>query len=366
MQVRVYRAIDGAPVGGSNIVPFSKASYKLAENEPGSMDLALPRSSVLAAWNARRKLRPWWAVAALIDDGEVVHAGPVLRRKWTPKGGLQVSVGGGWDLLSKRLVLNHALDAAWIDGEVLLDEDNPSPEWVLRFAGLSLGGIGAGLVQEALKWGGLCIDSPETEPGTAVRTYRGWDFATTADRITELTQVEGGPLVRFRPYLREDGYLRFAYEAGVPGSRRHRLSTAMQGHGVTVEDVDEDGDTLATEAYALGGREEDIVLAARRRSTTLTSQGYPVMMVGTKSHSSVSELTTLQGHVGQAVIDGSTIPESTQLKMRRSRGVLPGDVVDLTMRSSFHGTVDESIRVAQISGDATSEWVTVNGFPEGA
>lgn len=364
MQVRVFRAVDGAPIEGSNIVPYSTCTYKLGRSEPGEMTLSLPRSKPFAAWGARRKMRPWFAIAALIDGNEVLHAGPVLRRKWTPRSGLSVTVGGGWDLFAKRLVLNHALEAAWIDGEVLLDEDNPSPEWVLQFAGLSLGGIGAGLVREALKWGPLCIDEPDLEPGTAVRTYNGWDFARVSDRLSELTEVINGPQIDFRPYLRSDGYLRFEYQALAAGGRHHRLSSAMEGHGIIYEDVDEDGASLASEVFALGGRSEDIVLAARHRSSTLTNQGYPVMQEALKSHSSVSRLDTLQGHVQQRVADGSTVPESTQLRMRRSLGVRPGDVLDLSTGSSYHGKIEQILHVAEISGSATSEWMTVTGFPE--
>ena len=365
MQVRVFRAIDGAPIEGSNIVPFGECSWKLALNEAGSMDIRIPASRLFSQWSARSKLRPWYAVAALIDGGEVIHAGPVLRRKWTPRGGLGVTVGGAWDLFSKRLVLNHDLDAAWVDGEVLLDEDNPSPEWVLSYSNLTLGSIGGELIRESLKWGELLVDEPEpAESGAHQRTYNGWDFATVADRLTDLAGVINAPQIGFVPYLRSDGHLRFRYEASHAGGRYRRLSTAFEGHGITVDDVDEDGRSLATEVYALGGRSDDIVLAARHRSNMLTGKGYPVMQEGIKSHASVSRLSTLSGHVEQRTLDGSIVPESTELKLRRSIGVRPGDVLDLTMASSYHGQVDQLLHVVQVSG-STSEWVKVSAFPDG-
>src|SRR5690606_32770857 len=112
--------------------------------------------------------------------------------------------------------------------------------------------------------------------------------------------------------------------ASVAGGRHHRLSTSMEGHGIVVEDVDEDGGSLATEVFALGGRSDDIVLAAMHRSSQLVNLGYPVMQEALKSHTSVSRLATLKGHVEQRVADGSTVPESTQLRVRRSHGVRPG------------------------------------------
>lgn len=366
MQVRAYRTVDGSPIEGSNVVPFSAARWTHTINEPGSMELSLPKSRPLAAWNARRKLRPWFSSVALIHEGEVIHHGPVLRRKWSLRGGLQVTVGGAWDLFAKRLVLNHALDAKWRDGEIVLDEDNPRPEWVLSLRGMSLPGIGAALVREALKWGPLLVDTPGTpQAGVNERTYNGWDFATTADRLTELTEVLNGPRISFEGYLRPaDGHLRSRYVGSVASGRRHKLSTAMEGHGLIVEDVDEDGGSLATEAYALGGRDEDIVLAARTKSALLTAQGYPVMQEALKSHASVSRLTTLQGHTNQRIVDGSIVPESTQLKVRRSRGVQPGDVIEATMESSYHGSIrDMVLHVVEVAGD-TGDWVTVSAFPE--
>jgi hypothetical protein len=361
MQVRVFNTVDGSPVTGSNVVPISNATWSLDYNQPGALELTLGKTKELARWNAREKLRPWKHCAALIDDGEVVAAGPIVRRKWT--GGLTVNCGGGWDLFQKRLVLNYALASAWRDGEVVLDEENPAPEWLLSFAGLSLGGIGAGLVREALKWGPLLVDMPGApEVGVHVKTYQGWDLATTAERLSDLTGLLNAPMIRFVPYIREDGHLRFRYESGAVGYYR-RMAETMPGHGVVLTDVDEDGTSMATDMFALGGRSEDIVLAARSTSGALTDAGWPVMQVADKSHTSVSDLLTLKGYTNQGVVDGATVPESTRLRVRASAGVRPGDVIDLSAKNSFHGRTDVLLHVAQVSG-GLGEWCDVTGFPE--
>ncbi|WP_043321630.1 hypothetical protein [Mycetocola saprophilus] len=361
MQVRIFNTVDGSPVLGSNVAPVSNVSWSLDYNAPDSMELTLDKTRELARWNAREKIRPWKHCAALIDGGEVIAAGPVLRRKWT--GGLTVTCGGGWDLFQKRLVLNYALAAAWRDGEVVLDEDNPAPQWLLTFAGMSLGGIGAALVREALKWGPLLVDTPGTpEVGINVRTYQGWDLATTAERLTDLTGVLNAPMIRFAPYLRADGNLRFRYESGAVGNYR-RMAETMPGHGVVLTDVDEDGSSMATDMFALGGRNEDIVLASRSTSRALPDAGWPVMQVADKSHTSVSDLATLKGYTNQGVVDGSTVPESTKLRVRASEGIRPGDVIDLTASNTFHGTREVQLHVAQVTG-GLGEWCDVTGFPE--
>lgn len=361
MQVRIFNTVDGSPVSGSSVAPVSDVSWSRSYNEPGSLSLTLPPTEELLQWGARKKLRPWKHCAALIDEANVIAAGPITRRKWS--GDISVSCGGGWTIFDKRLVLNHALATAWHDGEVLLDEDNPSPEWLLEFAGLSYGGIGAGLIREALKWGPLLVDGPDLESGTRERRYQGWDLATVADRLDDLANLQGGPMIRFVPYIRGDGHLRFRYETGAVGAY-YRMAETMQGYGVIVEDVDEDGGSMATDSFALGGRDDDIVLAARSSSAALTDGGWPVMQVADKSHTSVSRLDTLKGYTDQLVADGATVPESTKLRVRASAGVQPGDVIDLTTSNSFHGKREVMLHVASVSGDF-SEWCDVTGFPEG-
>lgn len=363
MQVRAFNTVDGGPVEGNNIVPVSGVSWQMGWNEPDQMTLTIPLSLKAAWWGLRTKLRPWKASCALIDGDDVVVAGPVLNRKWSWNSGLTVVVGGGWDLMRKRLVLNPVLRDEWVDGEVLIDEENPDPRWVLQFAGKSLAAIGAGLVRVALEWGSLNIDEPdESESGIHVRTYLASSLATVSDRLSDLTEVIGGPRIHFAPYLRADGHLRFQYVADHGAVHTHRAVTSMRGHAVQVLDVDEDGDSMATEVYALGGGDDDIALVARSKSATLTDAGWPVLMEGIRSHGSVSRLETLKGHTDQGVEDGSRVPESTQFQVRASRRVRPGDLLDVSTFSAYHGQIEQTVDVVDVRG-SISEWCTVSGFP---
>jgi hypothetical protein len=130
---------------------------------------------------------------AVIEDGEVLIAGPILSRRWQGLT-LKIDAGDGWALWRKRLVLNHALATSWVDGEVLIDEDNPAPQWILAIAGQTYGGVGAAIIRESLKWGQLLVDPPAPEPGTRVKTYNGWDLASVHDRLQDLGALEGGRL----------------------------------------------------------------------------------------------------------------------------------------------------------------------------
>lgn len=360
MEVRVFYTLDGRPVEGNNIVPVTDFSFAHGWNEKGSLGISIRWHRLIAMWSARLKLRPWLHSIAVIEDGTVKFAGPITSRRWEGLT-LRVDCGDGWALWEKRLVLNHALDDAWVDGEVLIDEENPRPQWVLRIVGQSLAGIGAALIREALKWGPYLVDAPDTDFGLNERTYNGWDFATTFERLQDLGKVEGGPLMLFPGYIREDGHLRIRYEAG-EGAALHEWVQPAPGQYVEIVSVDEDGESMATSAFALGGREDDAVLVARSRSTTLTDAGWPVLQVADRSHSTVSQLPTLKGYTGQAVIDGSLLPESYQLKVTAAYDVRPGDWVNLTVRDRYLGSRLVPLVVVRVARNR-GRWQTVSAFP---
>jgi hypothetical protein len=359
-EVKVFYTVDGRPVEGNNRVPFTDISWSQGWNEDGTLGLSIRWHRLFARWRARRKIRPWLHCVAVIENGVVKHWGPVTSRRWEGLT-LKIDVGDGFTLLSKRLVLNRLLKSQWVDGEVVIDEDNPSPEWVLQIAGQSLAGIGAALIRETLEWGPLLIDSPAGEEGTRVRTYQCWDFATVRERLIDLGNVEDGPLLQFEGYIRADGHLRARYVSG-EGGHLWSWVLAAPGQKVSLVSVDEDGESMATEAFALGGRSEDVVLVAKSTSAALTAEGWPVMQVADSSHSTISRLETLKGITGLAVRDGSMLPESYQLKASANYDVRIGDYIDLEVDDRYLGKRLVSLIVVAVSRDA-SEWQTVSAFP---
>lgn len=360
MEVRVFYTIDGRPVEGNNLIPVTGISWRHGWNEEGALGIGIRWHRIIAAWRARRKLRPWLHSIAVIEDDVVKFSGPITSRRWEGLT-LTIDAGDGWALWRKRLVLNRDLKALWVDGEVLIDEDNPAPHWLLQIAGQSLAGIGAALIREALEWGALLVDPPDGEAGTSVRTYRCWDFATVASRLEQLGAVSGGPLITFPGYIREDGHLRIRYQTGDGGHLWHWVQAAP-GQKVELVSVDEDGESMATEAFALGGRDEDIVLVARSDSDELTDAGWPVLQVADTSHFTVSQLETLQGHVEQLVDDGSTLPESFELRVSAGYDVRVGDWVDLEVQDKYLGARTIPLVVVEVARDK-SAWQTVSAFP---
>lgn len=360
MEVKVFYTLDGRPVEGNNRVPFTGITWSQGWNEDGTLALSIRWHQIFARWRARRKLRPWLHSIAVIENGVVKHWGPITSRRWEGLT-LRVDVGDGLTLLSKRLVLNRLLKTMWIDGEVVIDEDNPSPEWVLQFAGMSYAGIAAALIRETLEWGQLLIDPPTSDPGTRVRTYQCWDFATVRERIVDLGSVQDGPLMQLEGYIRADGNLRARFVSG-EGGHLWTWVPAARKQKVSLVSVDEDGESMATEAFALGGRSEDVVLVAKSSATTLTAEGWPLMQVADSSHSTVSELDTLKGITDLTVADGSTLPESYELKVSANYDVRIGDYVDLEVEDPYLGQRLVPLIIVALTRNA-SEWQTVSAFP---
>lgn len=361
LQLKVFYTVDGRPVQGSNVIPYTDVSWTLGWNTEGTMQIQIRWHKLIAYWSARLKLRPWLHSVAVIEGDQVPFAGPILSRNWEGLT-LTINVGDGWALWRKRLVLNHALSVSWVDGEVVIDEDNPTPNWRLSFTGLSLAGIGAGLIRESLKWGQYLIDEPPLEAGDNVRNYLCADLATVHDRLQDLTGVIGGPLIRFPAYIRPvDGFLRLSYNTAVAPTT-HTLSTEVPGHRVSLSSVDEDGEAMASAAFAVGGRDEDIVLVAASTNPILTDAGWPVMQIADKSHTSVSQIATLKGYTDQLVIDGAALPESFELLVATSRSILIGDWVDLFTDDSYLGRRLIPIVVVEVSR-TSSDWQRIRAFP---
>jgi len=59
---------------------------------------------------------------------------------------------------------------------------------------------------------------PGTVVGTNTRTYPVYDLATVYTRLTDITGVQGGPDVDFKPYfdLTNPGFIRWSMQIGNP------------------------------------------------------------------------------------------------------------------------------------------------------
>lgn len=337
-------------------------SYETVSCDYGSIKVASGWTQTAARLKTWRRTQEGRTILAVLDGDRVVCAGPVTDRVPSMSGFTINAAASIWRELEDRLVLNPALKETFIDGEVLIDEDNPAPEWHSTFAG-SYADIGADLVDLAIAWGALPISTPPREGGVRVRDYEGWQFFTVASRLKLLTGIINGVEIAFPAELRPDGGIQFRYEAApelIP--RVHRWNATLPRQRVSVVQIPADASLLASEVWGLGGRSDDIVLAARSRSAALTSLGWPVKQKALTGMPSIATLDVLKGHTDERVMRGSTRPEVYELKVHRSHGVTVGDWAELTFMHPAYGRTDVPLKILNVAGDA-GEWLTVKGRP---
>lgn len=242
-------------------IPATKAPWSKELNGWGKLEVTVPRTAAANLPLLRSLAQPWRTLLVLTRGQRVIHAGPITAR---PYGDRLVLKGEGFGAtFRKRLVLNRALRGITLDGEVLIDEDNPAPEWQLTLNG-SYVDIAAQLVAETYEWGPLPVTVPALTGGAMTRTYYGYDFATVEERLHQLTQLEGGPELRFTPELVPGG-VTFALEGAAElVNTHHRWNTSIPGDRCTIGTIDDDGEHIVTDQWMLGGRNEDIMLVTRK------------------------------------------------------------------------------------------------------
>jgi len=243
-------------------IPIKTAPWGKELNRWGKLEVTLPRSTSANLPLLRSLAQPWRTLLVLTRGQRVIHAGPVTARPFGDR--LQLKGEGFGAVFRKRLVLNRALRGMTLDGEVLIDEDNPAPEWQLTFSG-SYVDIAAKLVEETYVWGELPVTTPPRQGGIATRTYYGYDFATVEERLLQLTKLENGPELRFTPKLVTGG-IQFDLEGATElVNKHHRWSTEIPGDRCTIGRIDDDGEAIVTDQWMLGGRNEDIMLLTRAK-----------------------------------------------------------------------------------------------------
>ncbi|WGD38470.1 hypothetical protein [Lysinibacter sp. HNR] len=338
-------------------IPASDISWQQTLNDPGSIDITIDWSREADQWDVRAKTYPYRTLVAVMRGDHIIHAGPVTRRNLAGQK-LTINAAGMWKIFEHRLVLNHALASRHVDGMVMIDEENPSPEWVLEFTG-SLVDIAVQLVAESLKWGRLPITLPGLTGGANVRTYYGFDLAYISDRLKQLTEVIGGPELRFDPQIGRDGKLFFTMRGDAELiDTVHNWNVAAPGGRAMLEGIDESADSMATDYWGLGGGSDDMVLVARASSDALTRQGWPVMQSADTTHSSVSELETLQGYVAEGIVRGSVTQEVFPIRVSAEHTVRPGDWANVTIAHPYTGHTTLPLKILEVSGD-TTDWMTV-------
>ena len=370
ISLHVFDPVSGAHITG---VPFTNLSWSETISDTGSMSVTLPDTDALRKIDLSRVLREYGSIWLAKSGSRVLHAGYLVKWQLNEKGGsVTCDIGGGWTLWRKRLVVNHALASKWRDGIVLIDEDNPPGDWVLTLSG-TYRDIARGLVAESLKWGGAPYELPAVQGGSAhSRTYNAWDFSTVSDRLGDLADLEDGPEIRFDPRL--DGN-RMRFYLNVDSEivdTEWRWNASLPGQRVKLSGIDADGSDITGQCFGTGGKDEDDLMVAMRRSSRLTGLGWPLLQSANTSHSTISVLATLQGYVAADVRAGDEPQLTVGVKCGIEHDVHVGDWIDLRLPAGgrdapsglaahllqrLYNSTTLQLKVTDVSGSAGSEWL---------
>lgn len=256
-------------------------------------DVSVPKTETLRAIFA-----PWrFGCAIAWNDQYIAQAGPITTSQFSDiDRRIQVSGGGLWTLLNRRLVIDPAYPLAPTSSTALLNLATGD----LNYGPTSLLTIAKSLVSDSCTRSGfsLPIDYPTSTSGTSVRNYPIYDFAPVGQRLKELTQVESGPDIDFAPYFdpSNPGYIRFQMRIGSPTLTSSGVPLVWDyGTGLRSVSIDSDGSAMVSGVFARGNGSERASLVAYDQDLTLVTVGWPATEL-VVSFSSVTDGATLQGH----------------------------------------------------------------------
>ncbi len=365
--IGVYDTVTGRKLSS---LPAASWSWRRRLSGSGSLSVRVEYTEMLRRRDLRNELAPWRTTLAVVDSRtrRVVAAGVVYQRRWDEdEHVLDVVCADLWDLLKLRLVLPPELDS-YSSGSVLGGDQKYTPPWSLTLTG-SLADIARDLVETTLQAGELPVILPPRVGGESTRTYQVPDFATVASRLSDLTKVIAGPEMLFQPRL-VDGSTSIVWHmlTGSPELRvsTHRWDLRRRALPLVSVTVDEDASDMISDSWARGGAQDDATLVAHHHDMWLEDAGWPLLQGADKSHSSVSEVSTLEAYAQAATVMRSQSMEVVSIRARRldeagcalGDDVTPGDHIHLRLDSPYLGRTMIPLKALEVAGDE-GEWVTV-------
>ena len=199
--------------------------------------------------------------------------------------------------------------------------------------------------------------------GSAVRTYKMNELGTIAERLGQLTQVEGGPDVHLRPVLTADGRsMQWQVRIGQP-----RLGSAAgwvwtYGANCTALGIDSDAAAMTMRAYVPGQTDTDTgTPIGSAEDFSLLDVGWPLLERADGARSTTETTVNLEAQAADYLRAHDRPVEAWQVTARadthpRLGTWLLGD--DAVLRIRGHRWIEDGDyprRVLSVSGDASDE-----------
>jgi hypothetical protein len=272
-------------------LPFADLKWGIRLNTHGPISATIrPYSKQLERHDLRNLTLPVKQFMAVDYRGTLLEAGPIWTRDYDEDtGNLKLDGLGMWSVFDRRKTLpGGALH--WASGGVA---NWPGVGIAPSVATLDivkghLGSIARELVRVSLEdnphtAGGLPVALPADIPGTAhERHYKGYSLGWIGDDLRELTKVQGGPDLRFRPrYVSGDATrIEWALEHGKVDLLQQdgpdwAWDARVVRSGVSTLGVSQDGTKQANLAWMTGSGQEQEMRFTTSWDLGLVAAGFP-------------------------------------------------------------------------------------------
>lgn len=323
-------------------LPFSGLKWGQRLNNHGPMTATLrPYSKQLARHDLRNLLLPVKQFMAIDYRGELLEGGPIWTRDYDEDtADLTIQGLGLWSIFDRRKTLPSGaiVWAAGGTGTAI----NPALSKLDIVRG-HLGSIARELVRVSiqdnpiLNAGELPLVLPADIPGTAhERHYKGYNLGWIGDDLRELTKVDGGPDLRFRPryvpgvnnrveWVMEHGAVDVLQQSGPDWEWDAKVArSAVSKLGVT-----QDGTGMANLAWTPGSGQEQEMRFTTARDLTLLDAGFPWLETEEAAKDEES-IPVLQSVSNRKIADAARPWESWRIVVRADKtpvlgGYRPGD-----------------------------------------
>ncbi|PRB01745.1 hypothetical protein [Microbacterium sp. MYb64] len=319
----------------ADVQVMTSSTWSRSINKPERLTASLDmRDPATVALRPRQTMAPGRTVLACAIGDTILAGGPIWSHTYDrDQKVLTLDALGMWSYFDHRYVL--PLAAASIDTTQFIIPDpsaagktKPNPAVGTYLTGLEYGTIAKRWVQQAQAWtgGNVPIVFEADRVGTRERNFEGSDFKNLGTVLAQLSQIEGGPDIRFMPQFTPDMLgIQWALQTGTDASPLLASATVFEWpmdvprSPVSSLKVTADATRLATLGWATAGRSADTVLVSRSVDSTLTDLGYAAFESLDSSHSSVSEQGTLDGYAGESTTIGRSALELWSFDVEAAR-----------------------------------------------
>ncbi|YP_010678201.1 minor tail protein [Arthrobacter phage Reedo] len=279
----------------TSFIPPSKVSWGMRLNGAGPVQATLKLTSKeLQNLDVRMATMVLRQSLGISYNGTILECGPIWEQDYDAETEeLALTASGLWSIFDTRKALPGNAP-----GAALTSSDTPTKkptEAVLSLKNLSLGSIARELVRVSIQdnpftrpdgtnAGALNIVLPPSVAGTNERNYMGYDLGYIGERLKQLTEVQDGPDIRFRPRFKEDDrtVVEWLLETGTAEAPLLQQTgpdwiwdTSVANSGVVKLGVKRSAAGMAARAWVPGNGQERNMKLGWSTDLSLVDAGFP-------------------------------------------------------------------------------------------